>query len=225
VATVCRAARERGVLSFVDAVHSAPHALPDVRAVDCDFLGCSPYKFYGPHMGVLYARAELLARLDVPKLEPAPDSGPDRLETGTQNHEGICGTRAAVDFLASIAPAATRRASLERGYRLMAERNRRYFRTMWEGVREIPGVRCYGPGPDHPRTPTLAFTVDGVASSTVATGLAARGVFLSHGDFYAATVIERLELGPEGLVRAGCACYTDDEDVERLLEGIAGAAR
>ena len=92
VGAVCRAARERGVLSFVDAVHYAPHVLPDVQTLGCDFLGCSPYKFHGPHMGVLFGRHELLAGLDVPKLAPAPEQAPERLETGTQNHEGIAGT-------------------------------------------------------------------------------------------------------------------------------------
>ncbi len=225
VATICRTARERGVLSFVDAVHSSPHVLPDVAAIGCDYLACSPYKFYGPHMGVLYGRKELIAALDIPKLEPAPNVGPERLETGTQNHEGIMGTGAAVRFLASIAPAAARRASLEQGYRVMHARKKELFRTMWDGMHEIPKVRCYGPAPDRPRTPTLGFTVDGIPSSDVATKLAACGVFVSHGDFYAATVVERLELGEEGLVRAGCACYTTEEDVARLLDGVRSLAR
>jgi cysteine desulfurase family protein (TIGR01976 family) len=225
VATICRAARERGVLSFVDAVHSAPHVLPDVRALDCDFLACSPYKFYGPHQGVLYASRARLGAVDIPKLEPAPNEGPERLETGTQIHEGICGTRAAIDFLASIAPAAGRRSSLEQSYRVLRERSDRLFRRLWDGIGAVPGVRRYGPEPTRPRTPTIAFTIDGAASSRIATRLSELGVFLSHGDFYAATVVDRYELGSEGLIRAGCACYTDDEDVDRLLAGLAEAVR
>ena len=220
VAAVCEAARRRGVLSFVDAVHSAQHLLPDVRAIGCDYLACSAYKFYGPHLGILYCRRDLLDRIDIPKLEPAPNEGPERLETGTQNHEGIVGTRAAIDFLASIAPAASRRASLERAYRVLQGRNQENFRTLWDGLHAVPRVRCYGPPIDAVRTPTLGFTIDGVPSSAAATALAGRGVFVSHGDFYAATVIERLELGTEGLVRAGLACYTSADDVTRLVDGV-----
>src|SRR5205814_1154291 len=102
-----RLAHSKGALCFVDAVHYAAHRLIDVKELECDFLVCSPYKFYGPHAGVLYARAELLAGLDVPKVEPATNDIPDRLETGTQNHEGIVGSSAAVDFLASLAPRAS----------------------------------------------------------------------------------------------------------------------
>ena len=107
-----RLARAAGALFFVDAVHYAPHRLVDVRAIDCDFLACSAYKFYGPHVGILYGKHDLLISLDVPKLAPAPDCAPDRWETGTQNHEGIVGTAAAIDFLASLAPEADRRSRL-----------------------------------------------------------------------------------------------------------------
>ena len=103
VAEAGRMAHDAGALLFVDAVHYAPHRLVDVRAMDCDFLACSAYKFYGPHVGVLYGKHDLLAHLDVPKLRPAPDTAPERLETGTQNHEGIVGAAAAVEFLASLA--------------------------------------------------------------------------------------------------------------------------
>lgn len=109
VARACRIARDAGALSFVDAVHYAPHNLVDVQAIGCDFLGCSAYKFYGPHVGVLFGRQSLIEALDVPKLQPAPDNSPDRLETGTQSHESIAGAAAAVDFLASLGAGATRR--------------------------------------------------------------------------------------------------------------------
>jgi cysteine desulfurase family protein (TIGR01976 family) len=221
VAAICRAARDRGALSLVDAVHSAPHVLPDVKALDCDYLVCSPYKFYGPHQGALYGRRALLDSVDVPKLEPAPDTAPERLETGTQNHEGICGTRAAIDFLASISPGPTRRVSLEQSYRVMRSRSELLFRRLWDQISRNSRIRRYGPEPDRPRTPTLAFTVDRIRSSEVATRLAERGFFLSHGDFYAATVTQRLELGPEGLVRAGLACYSTDDEVDRLVATLA----
>jgi cysteine desulfurase family protein (TIGR01976 family) len=218
---------------FVDAVHFAPHQLVDVRAMRCDFLVCSAYKFYGPHAGALFCRRELLQTLPFPKLIPAPDYAPEVAETGTQNHEGIVGTAAAVEFLASLtrgtptAPleVSARRERLRVAFAALHARGASLTRRLWEGLSEIEGVKLYGPRPDEPRTPTVAFTVRGVASTEVARRLAARGLFLSHGDFYAATVVERLELLPEGLVRAGCACYTTADEVERLIAGVGDIAR
>ncbi len=214
-----------GALVFVDAVHYAPHRLVDVRALDCDFLACSAYKFYGPHLGILYARRELLTTIDWPKLAPAPDTAPERAETGTQNHEGICGAAAAVDFLASLGTGATRRERLAQAFEMLDARGATLLKTLWEGLAAIPGVTLYGPAPGTPRTPTLSFTVHGVASTRVSEQLAAKGIFASHGDFYAATVIERYDRAPEGFVRAGCACYTSAEEVGRLLEAVAEIAR
>ena len=225
VAPVCAVARERGIVSFVDAVHYAPHVLPDVRALGCDFLGCSPYKFHGPHMGVLYGRHDRIVALDVPKLVPAPNEAPERLETGTQNHEGIAGTGAAIDFLAWIAPRATRRASLEAAFQELHDRGTALFRRLWDGLGALPAVRRFGPGPDRPRTPTLGFVVTGVPSSVVATYLASKAIWVSHGDFYAATVVERLGLGEEGLVRAGAACYTTAAEVDRLVAAVDEVVR
>ncbi len=213
-------AHAQGALCFVDAVHYAPHVLVDVRELGCDFLACSAYKFYGPHIGILYGRRELVEELDVPKLDPAPSEAPERMETGTQNHEGICGAAAAVEFLASLAPGASRRERLKRSYEALHRRGRELFAALWEGLRAIDGVKVYGPGPDEPRTPTVAFAVEGIAPAAVTRALAARGVFTSHGDFYATTVIERLGRSPDGLVRAGCACYTVPEEVERLVAGV-----
>ena len=213
---------------FVDAVHYVPHELMDVRAFDCDFLAMSAYKFYGPHVGVLYARSDLLERIDFPKLVPSPDNGPERAETGTQNQEGMVGTGAAIDFLASLADpkpgAITRRARLEIVYDELHRRSADLVRQLWDGLSSIKGVRLYGPTPDARRTATVSFIVERVTSTEVARRLAARGLFLSHGDFYAATVIERLGLEPEGLVRAGCACYTTREEIERLIAGVGEIA-
>ena len=220
VARAARLAREFGALLFVDAVHYAPHALVDVRALGCDFLACSAYKFYGPHVGVMYGRRELLAEVDFPKLIPAPDAAPERAETGTQNHEGIAGAAAAVDFLASIAPGGTRRARLEAAFDALHTRAAALCEPMWAGLSAIEGVTLYGPGPEAPRTPTVAFTVGGLPAGEVASRLADRGLFLSHGDFYARTVIERLGQARDGVVRAGCACYTTDEEVARLVVAI-----
>lgn len=220
-----RLARDAGAYLFVDAVHYAPHRLTGVREMECDFLVCSAYKFYGPHVGALFCRRELLESLPFPKLAPAPDYAPEVAETGTQNHEGIAGAAAAVEFLASLASGAARRERLRAAFDALHARGSALTKRMWDSLSEIEGVKLYGPPPDVERTPTLAFTVRGVKSTDVARGLAARGVFVSHGDFYAATVVERLELGAEGLVRAGCACYTNEEEVERLVEGVREVAR
>jgi cysteine desulfurase family protein (TIGR01976 family) len=215
-------ARSLGAQIFVDAVHYAPHELVDVRDWNCDFLACSAYKFYGPHIGILYVRRDLLDSLDFPKLIPAPDSAPERAETGTQNHEGIAGAAAAVDFLASLAPELTRRERLHVALRQLHERSDALISRLWNGLHEIERVRLYGPPPGTARTPTIAFTVSGVRSIEVAEKLAKRGIFLSHGDFYAMTVVERLSQTPHGLVRAGCACYTTPEEIDRLLAGVRG---
>ena len=224
VSRAIRLARAVNAQVFVDAVHYVPHALADVRAWDCDFLGMSAYKFYGPHVGVLFARHSLLAEIDFPKLLPAPDYPPENAETGTQNQEGMVGTAAAIDFLASLGGGSTRR---ERVATTLGELHLRSFelvQRLWNGLNSIGGVKLYGPPPTSSRTPTVSFTVAGVSSTEVARQLAARGLFLSHGDFYAATVIERLGLVPEGLVRAGCACYTTAEEIERLIEGVSEIA-
>lgn len=209
-----------GALVYVDAVHYAPHALVDVHALDCDFLGCSAYKFYGPHVGVIYGRESLIAVLDVPRLDPAPDYAPERLETGTQNHEGIVGAGAAVDFLASLANGTTRRERLARGFETLHQRGLGLFAQIWEGLGRIPGVTRYGPGPDQPRTPTVSFTVAGVDSETVTRALSERAVFVSHGDFYASTIVGLLGHATDGLVRAGASCYTTADEVERLVAAV-----
>jgi cysteine desulfurase family protein (TIGR01976 family) len=219
VARVAHMAREAGALIFVDAVHYAPHVLPDVRALGCDFLACSAYKFYGPHAGVLFGRHQLLASLDVPRLEPAPGEAPDRVETGTANFEGIAGAAAAVEFLASLAGAENRRHGLAAAYAALHARGAQLTARLWDGLRGIDGVTCFGPGAEEPRTPTVSFCVRGVAAGEVTRRLAGRAVFASHGHFYAPTVVERLGL-PDGLVRAGCACYTTDGEIDRLLAGV-----
>jgi cysteine desulfurase family protein (TIGR01976 family) len=225
ISRACRLAEGVRAYLFVDAVHYAPHQLTDVRAMRCDFLVCSAYKFYGPHVGALFCRRELLQTLPFPKLIPAPDYAPEVAETGTQNHEGIVGAAAAVDFLASLAEGETRRERLRASFDALHARGAGLTKLMWEGLSEIEGVKLYGPRPEEPRTPTVAFIVRGVKSTDVARRMAERGLFLSHGDFYAATVVERLELGEEGLVRAGCACYTTREEVERLITSVGEIAR
>jgi len=201
LARVREIARSAGALFFVDAVHLAPHEPIDVQTIGCDFLAVSAYKFYGPHIGILFGRKTLLESLPFPRLDPAPDTAPERAETGTQNQEGIAGVTAAVEFMESAGKPAHSEGRL------------------WSGLKAIRGVRVYGPPPPLPRTPTVAFTVDGLTSEAVARALAARAIFASHGDFYAQTLIR--ELGVEGVVRAGCAVYTTDEEIERLLTAVA----
>jgi cysteine desulfurase family protein (TIGR01976 family) len=213
-------AHNAGALAFVDAVHYAPHALIDVQKLDCDFLGMSAYKFYGPHVGVLFAKRALLEQIDFPKLVPAPDYVPENAETGTQNQEGMVGAAAAVDFLASLGAGTNRRESLRSVFQEMHLRNMQLFERLWNALSVMTRVKLYGPPPDAARTPTLAFTIDGCASTDAARRLAEKGLFLSHGDFYAATVIERLGLEPEGLIRAGCACYTTEEEIDRLIAAV-----
>ena len=225
VARVCAMAREAGALSFVDAVHYAPHLLVDVRTFGCDFLACSAYKFYGPHVGILYGRRDRIEALDVPRLEPAPDYAPERLETGTQSHESIAGAAAAVEFLSMLATGGTRRTRLERAFTSIHQRKRALFARLWEGLGAIEGVTRYGPAAQAARTPTAAFTVRGMDSEQVARALAERGVFASHGDFYAATIVAKLGLADAGLVRAGCAIYTTPDEIDRLLEGVTALAR
>jgi cysteine desulfurase family protein (TIGR01976 family) len=209
-----------GALAFIDAVHFAPHALIDVKELDCDFLAMSAYKFYGPHIGVLYGKRELYEETDFPSLVPAPDYAPENAETGTQNQEGMVGAAAAVDFLASLSSLPTRREQLANFFSDTHARNARLLERLWNGLSAISRVTVYGPPPDLPRTATVSFTIAGCPSNEAAKKLSDKGLFLSHGDFYAATVVERLGVVDEGLLRAGCACYTTEEEIERLLEAI-----
>jgi cysteine desulfurase family protein (TIGR01976 family) len=211
-------AKAAGALLFVDAVHLAPHELVDVRAIGCDFLACSSYKFYGPHMGILFGRAALLAELPLPKLQPSPDTAPERAETGTLNQEGIAGVGATVDFLASLGDGKTRREKLSSIYGALHTRGLKQAASLWAGLSAIKGVRLYGPRPGLPRTPTVSFTLNGKTAEEVSRALVSDAIFASHGDFYAQTVIERL--GVEGLVRIGAACYTTDDEVQRVIAAV-----
>jgi len=222
VAAMVALAKTVGAITVVDAVHLAPHALVDVKAIGADFVLCSAYKFYGPHIGICYGRHAATAALDLPRLEPAPDYVPECLETGTQNHEGIVGAAAAVDFLAGLAEAGTasRRERLGTAMHALHERGDTLLRELWDGLHAIEGVTVFGPPPGTARTPTLSFHVQGHESEQVARFLAPRGVYVSHGDFYATTVARRLGLAREGLVRAGCSCYTTSSEIARLVDGV-----
>jgi cysteine desulfurase family protein (TIGR01976 family) len=241
VAAASAMARAEGAVVFVDAVHYAPHALVDVGAMGADFLVVSPYKLYGPHLGVLWGKRERLESLVMPRVASAPDNVPDRVETGTLSFEAIAGAAAAVDFLAALAPAPTptpggpgaavgsgranRRGDLARGYDWLHARGEALFRQLWDGMNEIPGARTHGPSPGSPRTPTLGFAVDGADPKRATAALARQGVFVTHGDFYATTVVRRLGYGDHGMLRAGCLAYTTGDEVDRLLEAVRALVR
>lgn len=228
VAAVAERARAAGALSFVDAVHYTPHRLPDVQAIGCDFLACSAYKFFGPHVGILWGRTEHLERLTPYKVPPASDAAPERWETGTLNHEGIAGTGAAVEWIASLAgdPGRDLRESLRRAYASIHNHESGRFARLYRGLTGISGVRVFGPPEDGERTPTAGFTMEGVSPDEAARRLGAEGVFVWNGDFYATTVCDVLGLSDcGGLIRAGVAPYTTDEDVDRLVDGVERLAR
>lgn len=223
VRRVAEMARAAGALTFVDAVHYAPHRLVDVREMGCDFLACSAYKFFGPHVGILWGRAELLDRFEPYKVPPAADTSPERWETGTLNHEGIAGVRAAVDWIASLAGAngGDRRQALARSFELIDAHEAPLFERLEDGLRAIPGVRFHGVARGRERTPTAAFTVDGTDPDVVARRLGEDGVFVWNGNFYAVTVCDTLGLSDcGGLIRAGIAPYCTPDDVDRLVAGV-----
>jgi cysteine desulfurase family protein (TIGR01976 family) len=219
--------REVGALLAVDAVHWVPHGPVDVTALDPDFLFCSAYKFFGPHVGILYARPGALDALPTDRLRPQRDTAPERIETGTLNHAALAGVTAAVEFIAGLAPdlpaAAGRRQQLLAAMAAVYDGERRLLERLWHGLGALPGVRRYGPEVGEGlRAPTVSFTVDGVHPDEVAARLAAAGVYVWSGNFYAVTIVERLGLAPSGgLVRAGMAPYTTEEDVDRLLAMVA----
>lgn len=216
---VAAIARDAKALFYVDAVHLAPHELIDVKKIGCDFLACSSYKFYGPHAGILYGREALLAQLPFPKLAPSPDTSPERVETGTQNHEAIAGIRATVEFLASLGSGSAMRDQLTSGFAALHAHEHALFRRLWSGLGSVKGVRLYGPDADKPRTPTVAFTLEGMEAETVCRRLADAALFTSHGDFYAATAVQRI--GVDALVRLGIACYTTEAEIDRVIEAVS----
>ncbi len=226
VAAMVADAHRVGALAFVDAVHAAAHGALDVRMLDADLLAFSAYKVYGPHVGVAYVRDALLDRLEIPKLAPQADDGAKRAESGTMNFEGIAGAAAALDFIADLdddthAPFRDR---VVRAMRALASEEQDVFRTLVAGLRAIDGVTTYEPQAGVPRHPTVAFSVRGVGAEIVSRTLGdAHGVFVSHGNFYAATAVSQVAAAADagGIVRAGIAMYTTPGDVRRLVAGVA----
>ena len=210
-----------GALVWVDGVHATAHVLPDVPASGADFWVCSPYKFLGPHLGVLGAGPDLLETLHPAKLVPSTDAVPERFELGTLPYELLAGTTAAVDFLADLVPAATatdRRARLVASYEALEEHEEALLATLEARLRAIPGLTAYSNAKR--RTPTLLMTVDGHDSQALRVGLAQRGVNAPAGNFYAWECSQHLGLGAAGGLRTGLAPYTNADDIERLASGL-----
>lgn len=222
VPAVAAAVHQVGALLYIDGVHLTPHAPVDVLAMGADFFACSPYKFFGPHLGALVADPALLGWLAVDKLLPATDAVPERLELGTLPYELLAGVSATVDFIAGlVGGAGDRRTRVVRSMTSVEEHEDRLFRRLLEGLRATERVSVHGtPGRS---TPTVLFTVQGRAPREVFEELAARGVNAPAGSFYALEASRWLGLGDAGGVRAGLAPYSDDEDVDRLLAGVAEA--
>jgi cysteine desulfurase family protein (TIGR01976 family) len=229
VAEITKLAHDAGALMFIDAVHYAPHGPLDVRALDCDFLVCSPYKFFGPHMGTLYGKREHLLRFRPYKVRPAPDSLPDRWETGTQVQELIAGIGAAVDYLAELgarsdASAKDRRSALLAAYRATRRHEMAMLSRLVEGLLAIPGLRFFGisdPKRFDERCSTVSVRLANHTPTEVATFLGQRGIFTWDGNYYALNLTERLGVEASGgLLRIGLVHYNTAEEVDRLLAAL-----
>ena len=218
VAAVAERARAAGAVVAVDAVHAAPHVPMDRDAIGADILTCSAYKFFGPHVGVTAIGRELFEGLPVHRLDPAPDHIPDKLETGTQNHEGIAGVKGAIEFIASLGEGASLREKLLDAMRTVEEHETRLADRFRAALGEIPGATLYAAPDTVRKTPTVAFRLEGRAPLEVCQHAADHGYFIAAGDFYASTLSRKLGLdGSGGFVRAGLAPYNTEEEVDGLV--------
>ena len=229
VKEIVRLAHAAGALAYVDAVHYGPHGLIDVKELDCDFLVCSPYKFFGPHMGTLYGKRRHLDRFHPYKVRPATNQSPERWETGTQVHELIAGIGGAVEYLAELGrhcdtTVKTRREALAAAYGTTVPYESRLVARLIDGLQSIPGLRIYGitdPKRSAERCSTLSLRIGNHNPTAIATFLGERGIFTWDGNYYALNLTERLgveSLG--GLLRIGLVQYNTMEEVERLLTAL-----
>jgi len=228
VAQIARAAHDAGALVWVDGVHATAHASVDVTRLGADFWACSPYKFLGPHCGVVAAAPALLGELRMDKLLPSTDDVPERFELGTLPYELMAGTTAAIDFLAGLARGAgaadtSRRAHLLRSYAVLEAHEDRLRSRLEPVLRELPGVTVYSNA--GARTPTMLFRIDGWDSQEVRKALAAKGINAPAGHFYAIECSRHLGLADEGGVRVGLAPYSSDEDIDRLISALQEITR
>jgi len=233
VKEICRLSREVGALTFLDAVHFAPHSLIDVEDFGCDFLACSAYKFFGPHQGILWGRRSLLEELPAYKLRPASDELPEKWMTGTQNHECIAGTLAAIDYLADLGrtlagdESLPRRPALEQAYQAIAEYEQQLIWHLIDGLRPLDSFRLWGiadPLRRAERLPTISITHSRRTPTQIAEELSRRGLFVWHGNYYALPLTERLGLEPDGMIRVGLVHYNTLEEVDRLLAALRDLA-
>ncbi len=209
---------------FVDAVHYAPHLLTDVHASDADFLVCSAYKFFGPHVGILWGKRKWLEELEPYKVRPASNDNPDRWMTGTQNHEGILGTREAVRYLASLTPhPGTLREQLAASFSAIAEHERALARRFLKGIQSIPQYRVVGIKDARrltERVPTFSILHHSKPAIEVSQALAGQGIFTWAGNFYALPLTEALDLEPNGMLRIGFLHYNSKAEVDRVLDSL-----
>lgn len=216
--------REIGATFVIDAVHYAAHGLIDVKQLDPDFLLCSAYKWFGPHVGILYSGKGALDRLTTDKVRPQVNTSPEKIETGTLNHAALAGVKAAVEFIASLASnsSSSLRENIVMAMQDMYEYEHSLAGKLYHGLKEIPGVTIYGtPVGENLRTPTVSFTMKGLAPGEIASQLGELGIYVWDGDFYAISVIKKLGLAETGgLVRIGFAPYNTEEEVTRLLNAL-----
>lgn len=236
VRTIADLAHMAGALVYVDAVHYAPHFPIDVQALNCDFLACSTYKFYGPHLGVLYGKYEHLDRLSAYKVRPAEDVPPHKFETGTQSFEAIAGAAAAVEYLAEVGerfgapyadefkPFSGRRLNLKIALRAAQLYEKSLFIRLMNGLAQLPNIQIYGikdPARFDYRAPTVAFTLAGHTPREIAQTLGKQNIAVWDGNYYALSLMERLDLEKDGgAVRVGLAQYNTADEVDRLLQAL-----
>jgi cysteine desulfurase family protein (TIGR01976 family) len=228
-----RLAHDVGAVTFIDAVHYAPHGLIDVKAIDTDFLACSSYKFFGPHQGILYGKREQLQRLRPYKLRVCSEKLPDRWETGTQNHECMAGVTAAIDYIADVgrhhsSEVHSRREAIVAAYEVFQQHERELAAQLISGLLAIPGLTFYGitdPAKFDQRTPTVAIRMESYTPRELAERLGERGIFTWDGNYYAINLAERLGVQQSGgMLRIGLAHYNTAEEVERLLTELRALA-
>jgi len=228
-----RLAHDVGAMTFIDAVHYAPHGLIDVKALDTDFLACSSYKFFGPHQGILYGKRDQLLRLRPYKLRVCSEKLPDRWETGTQNHECMAGVTAAIDYIADVgrhhgSGVTTRREAIVAAYEVFQQYERELAELLIRGLLDIPGLTFYGitdPAKLAQRTPTVAIRLEGYTPRDLAMRLGERGIFTWDGNYYAINLAERLGVQQSGgMLRIGLAHYNTAEEVHRLLAELRSLA-